>query len=337
MQRQSFILLRLKKSERRANLTQGYIEKSIGAENADLEKINQFTRSQFGTDELYIFSVILCNNDIDRDYERFSLNALKALKDLFVGKTGIFDHSMKAANQKARIFETELEEVHDKKTADGMSFYQLRAKAYMVRSDENKSLITEIEAGIKKEVSISCSAKSSTCSICGNDKKHGICEHVNGKTYGDKLAFSVLDDISDAYEFSFVAVPAQREAGVTKHFNIEGENTDMTSIIKSLKECDDKILLTKAQADSLISEFEELNVEAELGREYKSSLIKEVIALCSKAMPDMDINTFGSVAQIMTAKELLAFRKAFKKSADSAVCLQFKTEKATTGVNQFKI
>ena len=52
-------------------MTQGYIEKSIGTSNSDLDKINQFTRSQFGSDELYIFSVILCNNDIDRDYERF--------------------------------------------------------------------------------------------------------------------------------------------------------------------------------------------------------------------------------------------------------------------------
>ena len=318
-------------------MTQGYIEKSIGTSNSDLDKINQFTRSQFGSDELYIFSVILCNNDIDRDYERFSLNALKTLKDLFIGKTGIFDHSMKATNQKARIFETELEEVYDKKTADGMKFYQLRAKAYMVKSDENKPLITEIEAGIKKEVSISCSAKSSTCSICGKDKRHGLCEHINGKIYDDKTAFSVLDNISDAYEFSFVAVPAQREAGVTKHFNIEGEKTDMTSIIKSLKSCDSEIVLTKAQANSLISELEELNTEAELGREYKSSLTKEVITLCTKAMPDMDINTFGSVAQVMTTKELLAFKKAFKKSADSTVCLQLNTEKSNKSVNQFKI
>ena len=318
-------------------MTQGYIEKSISAENTDLEKINQFTRSKFDTDELYIFSVILCNNDIDRDYERFSLEALKTLKDLFVGKTGIFDHSMKAANQKARIFETELEEVYDKKTADGMKFYQLRAKAYMVKNDENKSLITEIEAGIKKEVSISCSAKSSTCSICGNDKKHSLCEHVNGKIYGEKLAFSVLDNISDAYEFSFVAVPAQREAGVVKHFNLEGDKTDMESIIKNLKCCDSEIVLTKMQANRLIAKLEELNGEAELGREYKSSLVKEVIALCSKAMPDMDINTFGSIAQIMTVKELSAFKKAFKKSADSNVCLQLKPEKSTSGVNQFKI
>lgn len=318
-------------------MTQGYIEKSIGTAQDDLAKINQFTRSKFKADELYIFSVILCNNDIDRDFERFSLNALNTLKELFVGKTGIFDHSMKASSQKARIFETELEQVYDKKTADGMDFYQLRAKAYMVRSTENQPLITEIEAGIKKEVSISCMAKSNTCSICGKDKRHGLCEHANGRQYDGVTAFSVLDDIRDAYEFSFVAVPAQREAGVTKSFKFEGVKTDMTSIIKSLKDCDSEVVLTKSQADCLLSKFDALSEEAELGREYKSALTKEVITLCAKAMPDMDINTFGNVAQVMTTKELLAFKTAFKKSADSTACLQLKQDRQSTGVNQFKI
>lgn len=318
-------------------MTEGYIEKSAVASIDDLKKINAFTRSQFSADELYIFSVILCNNDIDRDFERFSLNALETLKNLFVGKTGIFDHSMKAANQKARIFETELEQVYDKKTADGMDFYQLRAKAYMVRTEENQPLITEIEAGIKKEVSISCSAGSSVCSICNHDKRNGTCQHINGRHYENQLAFSVLDNISDAYEFSFVAVPAQREAGVTKSFKFEGEKYDMTSIIKSLKSCDGEITLSKAQADCLLSELNGLSEEAELGREYKSSLTKEVITLCSKAIPDMDITTFGNVAQVMTTNELLAFKKAFEKTADSNAVLQFKADKQSTGVNQFKI
>lgn len=302
-----------------------------------MQKINQFTRSDFGADELYTFNVILCDNDIDRDYERFSVNALERLKELFVGKTGIFDHSMKAANQKARIFETQLEHLDDKKTADGMDFYRLRAKAYMVKNDENQPLITEIEAGIKKEVSISCSAGSSVCSICGKDRKNGVCEHIRGKEYDGRIAFSILDDISDAYEFSFVAVPAQRGAGVTKCFDFKGVKTDMTSIIKSLKDCDGDIVLNKSQISSLVSELEALSEDAQLGRDYKSSLTKEVIALCSKAMPEMDINTFGSVAQVMTTKELLEFKKAFKKSTDSHVGLQFNKSTTSTGVNQFKI
>lgn len=32
-----------------------------------LTKINRFTRREFAEEELYIFSVILCDNEIDRD------------------------------------------------------------------------------------------------------------------------------------------------------------------------------------------------------------------------------------------------------------------------------
>lgn len=34
-----------------------------------------------------------------------------------------------------------------------------------------------------------------------------------------RVAFTVLSDATDAYEWSFVAAPAQREAGVVKHYD----------------------------------------------------------------------------------------------------------------------
>ena len=48
-------------------------------EKTTLEKINRFTRRELGEDEVYTFSVILCDNDIDRDLERFSDEALVTL------------------------------------------------------------------------------------------------------------------------------------------------------------------------------------------------------------------------------------------------------------------
>ena len=44
-----------------------------------LDKINKFTRRPFSEDEVYVFSVILCDNDIDRDCERFSDEALETI------------------------------------------------------------------------------------------------------------------------------------------------------------------------------------------------------------------------------------------------------------------
>jgi hypothetical protein len=319
-------------------MTIGYIEKDFAPQDDDLEKINQFTRSEFTQDNLYIFNVALCNNDVDRDFEKFSTEALEQMKDKFLGKTGIFDHSMKTSDQKARIFDTWVEKMQGKMTADGEDFYQLKAKAYMVRNQDNQSLITDIEAGIKKEVSISCSMGKSTCSICGCDKRAGYCEHVAGREYNGKTAFTILSDVKDAYEFSFVAVPAQREAGVTKSFKPEKESVNMTDIIKTLKGCESSVTVSKSQAQEILNHIDSLNQEAVLGREYKKNLTNEVVALCAKAMPEMDLNTFSGVAQVMTTKELLTFKKAFSKSQGTeGASLQLKPEKATYAHSNYKI
>ena len=131
---------------------------------SDIEKINRFTRREFTEDELYIFPVKLCDNAIDRDGERFSDKALEELKTLFVGKTGIFDHDPRAGNQEARVFDTEVVS-ENKTTSDGRPYKYLKAKAYMVRNAANQPLIDEIDAGIKKEVSVGCSARKKICSV----------------------------------------------------------------------------------------------------------------------------------------------------------------------------
>lgn len=184
-----------------------------------LDKINKFTRRAFTADELYVFSVILCDNEVDRDSERFSDDALDTLKNLFVGKTGISDHNPSTSNQTARIFDTEVVTDSEKNTKNGEAYKYLRAMAYMVRTEENRSLIAEIEGGIKKEVSISCTAAKRSCSVCGADKSEASCSHIRGRKYGGKLCHTVLGNITDAYEWSFVAVPAQVNAGVTKRYS----------------------------------------------------------------------------------------------------------------------
>ena len=184
-----------------------------------LDMINTFTRRPLTEEEVYVFPVILCDNEVDRDGERFSDEALEKLCRLFVGRTGIFDHKPDAGNQNARIFHTELVSDPERITKAGEPYKYLKAQAYMVRTDENRNLIAEIDGGIKKEVSISCTAAERKCSVCGGES----CAHIRGKYYGGKLCHTVLGGITDAYEWSFVAVPAQVNAGVTKRFSEEAE------------------------------------------------------------------------------------------------------------------
>jgi len=216
-----------------------------------LDKINALTRRSFKAEELYTFPVTLCDNEIDRDGERFSDAALEKMAELYIGRTGIFDHNPSAGNQSARIFDTEVVADPEKKTAWGGAYRYLKGFAYMVKTDSNADLITEIDAGIKKEVSVSCSASRRTCSICGTDRSTG-CEHTNGKAYGGQICHTVLDGITDAYEWSFVAVPAQPGAGVTKQYTNKGGNTmeDFTPIT------------TKAAFDTAVQEAVDAAVTA---------------------------------------------------------------------------
>ena len=188
-----------------------------------LEKLNRFTRRAHTADEVYMFDVTLCDNDIDRDTERFSDAALAEMAGLFVGKTGIFDHDLRSGSQTARIFDTWVAADSSRLTRDGRPYAALKASAYMIRTRSNEDLIREIDGGIKKEVSVSCSAGRRICSVCGADRSGQGCVHLPGHLYDGKLCHTVLENIRDAYEWSFVAVPAQVNAGVTKRFHGEEE------------------------------------------------------------------------------------------------------------------
>lgn len=312
------------------------VQKSAVAKD-DMKIINQFSRRELTEDEVYIFTVTLCNNDIDRDNERFSVNALNQLAKLFVGKTGISDHSMRSADQKARIFDTWVEK-KDGKTIDGEPLYCLMARAYMLNNDTNRALIDEIDAGIKKEVSVSCSMSKGICSICGKDKRHERCEHIAGREYNGKKCFVTLDDASDAYEFSFVAVPAQRDAGVTKSFDTK--EVKMDNIIKSICESEEDMILSKSQVKELSTYIESLKEEASLAEDYKKQLSKEVVALFAKSFPNMDNSLFASITSVMTTKELLGFRDGMKKtdkSSKPAPQLAPKDDKSSKDYSQFRI
>ncbi len=132
-------------------MKQGFVLKGMQELGQDeLKKINRYTRREFGSDEIYTFSVVLCDNEIDRDNERFTVDALKQLSVLFLGKTGIFNHSMQAQNQTARIYDCAVERDTERATQSGEPYCRLVAKAYLPKSEKNRDFILELESGIKK-------------------------------------------------------------------------------------------------------------------------------------------------------------------------------------------
>lgn len=267
----------------------GYILKSaFSPEEADLEQINRFTRRPFDAGEVYTFRLVLCDNEVDRDWERFNSQALYPLAELFRGKTGIFNHSMDAATQSARIYDTAVIPVEGKRTRCGEPYCQLVAKAYMPRTQGNRDLILEIDGGIKKEVSVGCAMGSATCSICGADLQNGSCGHEKGQTYNGQLCCTVLGDPKDAYEWSFVAVPAQPAAGVTKAYAGDGQSAGL---------------------------------DAAFGKACRKRLLAETARCFSIAHPDIPPDAAARMTAQLSPDELLAVENALRKAAAKRVPL----------------
>ena len=255
------------------------------ATQQQMEAINAQAKAELTAEQVYVFSLRLCDDQIDRDMERFDTAALPALAQMFVGKTGIVDHKWSSDAQVARIFETQVMQ------EDGITY--IKAWAYIRRGGHAEEIIADIEAGIKKEVSVGCSMGMAICSICG--KEYGSCGHQKGEHYDGALCCAILKEPMDAYEFSFVAVPAQRDAGVIKGLHSSGH---------CLKELADEF---GAQA-----EYRALYIQAQLGKRYEKQLQDEVVRLTLCLDMGLEEPLIRSIVQKASAEELQKLKKALE-------------------------
>ena len=190
------------------------VEKQALAEG-ELALINRQALKELTAEEVFVFRVAACDDQVDRDYERFTAEALAKLAELFVGRTVLMDHRWSAGGQTARIYAAGVEETE--------GVHRLILRAYMLRSEQTAPTITAIEGGILREVSVGCQVSKAVCSTCGADRRQTYCGHCPGQVYEGEACHIDLDKPTDAYELSFVAVPAQRAAGVVKHYGGRGE------------------------------------------------------------------------------------------------------------------
>jgi len=224
--------------------------------DGELALINLQSLKTLTAEEVFVFKLAACNNLVDRDFERFTDAALEKLAALYVGRTMISDHSWKASLQTARIYAGSVEPM---KEGEGK---QLVLRAYMLSSDATKDTIAAIEGGILREVSIACRITKAVCSICGVDNREVMCQHWPGREYDGKTCHFDLDEPTDAYEVSFVAVPAQPAAGVTKAYGgnaPDPEEPGTTSEKHDTAEFDYEIRLREAEMKNLSFEMEENN------------------------------------------------------------------------------
>jgi len=266
----------------------------------DLALINGLARREMGEEDVYLFSVRLCDNEVDRDGERFAPETLEKLAELFVGKSGIFDHQWSAKGQSARIYKCEMVQEFDRTTKAGDGYCWLKGCAYMLRSEHTQPLIDEIEAGIKKEVSVGCSVAKKCCSICGTDWNQNSCVHKMGEIYDGKLCFASLEEAVDAYEFSFVAVPAQPAAGVVKGLN--RGCADLKALVEHYPGC--------------AGQLKKLEEEAALGRLYRKELEDEAVRLGLLSGMEWKAEQLRAMVSHLPDEQLKQMKEAYRHQAE---------------------
>ncbi len=267
----------------------------------EMAKINSFSLTELKAEDVFVFSLVLCDNEIDRDYECFDISSLEALAELFAGKTGILNHEMKAENQVARIYSAYVEESEGEFASTGEKYCRLKARAYMLRNEKNSFLIDEICAGIKKEVSINCAVSEIICSQCKKNVKKEPCSHIRGKD-----CYHILKNPTDAYEWSFVAVPAQKKAGTVKNFS-EHENSEAVEKYKSVAE------------------------------KYTRFLRQEIVKLSTSSAPHISAESIDSICKKLDTDELETLREDLLKAEKCRLKPQLVQEKETSSNDNFMI
>lgn len=175
----------------------------------DLALINRQTLRPLTADEVFTFRLAACDDQVDRDLERFTLRALEEMAERYVGRPLLMDHHWSAHVQTGRVYAAR---VGDRPEGGK----RLELDCYIPKLDQTAQVIAAIESGLLRECSVGCAAEQSLCSICGQSFYGSNCMHIKGREYDGKRCVVELDGCADVYEVSLVAVPAQREAGVVK-------------------------------------------------------------------------------------------------------------------------
>lgn len=176
--------------------------------DSDMDLINAQSLRVLSADEVFTFCLEGCNTQIDRDYERFTPEALEEMARLYPGRPVLRGHQWTPGAQLGRVYAAGVEQAGEGR--------RLVLRCYMPRTQGTAETIAAIESGVIRECSVGLRVGRSTCSICGAVQPDAMCRHRPGREYDGRLCHFDLDDIRDVYEVSLVAVPAQPAAGVIK-------------------------------------------------------------------------------------------------------------------------
>lgn len=135
-------------------------------DEAQLEKINQFTLTPKSSEELWVFSTLSMNDLVDRDNDYFTLDAVKGILDLpqpfsSIGKSFMVDHQYKMESARGRIFDAEIVEME---TELGKATF-LKNWVYVPNTPQYADFIEAQDFGVNWAVSVGVTVSGQFCTV----------------------------------------------------------------------------------------------------------------------------------------------------------------------------
>ncbi len=173
---------------------------AAGEENGDrAAAVNRYALRELDPSEYAVFTLDLCNNQIDRHFSRFPEEELARIKDLVPGRPLMERHDLRGSLPRGRFFRAALHREGD--------VVSVRPEVYVLRTAENADFILNIEGGVYRETSIGFSFRMPECSICGKDLR--TCDHIPGRAYGPDTCHFIMRDVLEVAEGSVVSAGSQ--------------------------------------------------------------------------------------------------------------------------------
>jgi hypothetical protein len=146
--------------------SEGLATVSMSPTDEQLEKINKFTRTPKGPEDVVVLPTLACNDLEDRDEDLFRTDTVKqfaSLPEPFspIGKSFLVGHDHHSLPV-GRIFDAESVEI------EGTTF--LKTYSYIPNIESNKSYIENLDAGVYWAVSVGVLFNQAMCSV---GKEHG--------------------------------------------------------------------------------------------------------------------------------------------------------------------
>ncbi len=185
------------------------------------EAVNDFALRPMARDEFVVFTLDLCNNQIDKHFSRFPEDELEKINRLTPGRPLMERHDLRGTLPRGTFFRSALHREGER--------VSVRPDVYVLRTQENADFILNIEGGVYRETSIGFSFSTPECSICHKDLR--TCSHIPGRSYeaearkdsnvSSPVCHYIMRDVIDVIEGSVVPSGSQGTAFVSQRRALE--------------------------------------------------------------------------------------------------------------------